>query len=139
VARKRTVTDLEGVDDLAAAIKRLSEDVQGEHLRGAAAAGAEITRDVASQLAPVSADGSHGHAPGFLAAHIEAEVKFTRTQDKAEVHVGMHKDAWYGRLQETGTQFQPAQPFLRPALDATKDDVVAEIRDQLRARILRSP
>lgn len=138
MARKRTVADLEGVDDLLGALRRMTEDVQGEHLRAAAAAGAEITRVVASQLAPVSADGSHGHAPGFLASRIEAEVKFTRTQDKAEVHVGMHKDAWYGRLQETGTQFQPAQPFLRPALDGTKDDVVDEIRDQLRARILRS-
>ena len=136
MARKRTVTRLEGLDDLERAIKRLSVDVQGRVLREATAAGAEITRSVASQLAPVSADGSHGHAPGFLSQNIEAEVKFTRTQDKAEIHVGMHKDAWYGRFQETGTQFQPAQPFLRPALDATKDDVVDEIRDHLRASIL---
>lgn len=138
MARKRQSVTLEGVGDLEAAIKRMSEDVQGETLRKAAAAGAEITRDVASQLAPRSVDGSHGNPPGFLAEHIEAEVKFTRTQDKAEVHVGMHKDAWYGRLQETGTQFQPAQPFLRPALDGTKDDVVDEIRDQLRAAILKA-
>ena len=138
MARKRTVTRLEGVDDLERAIKRLSVDVQGQILRDAAEAGAEITRSVASQLAPVSADGAHGRSPGFLAANIETEVKFTRTQGKAEVHVGMHKDAWYGRLQETGTQFQPAQPFLRPALDATKDDVVDEIRDQLARSILDS-
>lgn len=136
--RKRLRTELEGVDDLEAAIKRLEIDTQGRHLRGATEAGADITRTVASQLAPRSADGSHGRAPGFLAQNIEVEVQFTRTQDKAEVHVGMHKDAWYGRFQEEGTQFQPAQPFLRPALDATKDDVVDEIRDQLRERILRS-
>ena len=136
MARKRTVTALEGVEDLEAAIKRLEIDTQGRVLREATAAGAEITRSVASQLAPRSADGSHGHAPGFLAEHIEAEVQWTRTQDKAEIHVGMHKDAWYGRLQETGTQFAPAQPFLRPALDATKDDVVDEIRDHLHAAIL---
>lgn len=136
--RKRLITDLEGVEDLEAAIKRLEIDTQGRVLREATAAGAEITRDVASQLAPRSADGSHGRQPGFLAASIEAEVQFTRTQDKAQVHIGMHKDAWYGRLQETGTQFHPAQPFLRPALDATKSDVVDEVRDRLRARILNS-
>lgn len=135
--RKYEKVGIEGLDDLEASIKRLSEDVQGEALREAAAEGAEITRSVASQLAPRSADGSHGNPPGFLAEHIEAEVKFTRTQDKAEVHVGMHLDAWYGRLQETGTQFQPAQPFLRPALDATKDDVVDAIRESLVDRILR--
>ena len=136
MARKRAVARLDGVEDLQAALKRLGEDTQGRHLRDAAAAGAEITRSVASQLAPRSEDGAHGNPPGFLAEHIEAEVKWTRTQDKAEVHVGMHKDAWYGRLQETGTQFHPAQPFLRPALDETKGDVVDEIRDQLRGRIL---
>ena len=136
MARKRTVTRLEGVEDLEAALKRLSIDTQGQVLRSATGAGAELVREVASQLAPRSMDGSHGRAPGFLAGHIEAEVQFTRTQDKAEVSVGMHKDAWYGRLQETGTQYAPAQPFLRPALDATKDDVVDEIRDHLAAAIL---
>lgn len=136
--RKFLKTSLDGTEDLEAAIKRMSEDVQGEALRDAAAAGAEITRTVASQLAPRSMDGSHGNAPGFLAENIEAEVQWTRTQDKAQIHVGMHKDAWYGRLVETGTQFAPAQPFLRPALDGTKDDVVDEIRDHLRARILRA-
>ena len=132
-SRKRTVTRLEGLDNLEAKLKRLSEDMQGVHLRSAVKAGAEITRSVASQLAPVSADGSNGRPPGFLAANIEAEVQFTRTQDKALVHVGMNKAAWYGQLQETGTQFAAAQPFMRPALDATKDDVVDEIRDHLAA------
>ena len=134
--RRRTSTRIEGLDDLEAKLKRLSEDLQGAHLRSAVKAGAEIVRTVASQLAPVSADGSYGRAPGFLAANIEAEVQFTRTQDKALVHVGMNKAAWYGQLQETGTQFAAAQPFMRPALDATKDDVVDEIRDQLAALLL---
>lgn len=136
--RKFLKTELEGVDDLEAAIKRLSEDTQGRVLRDATEAGAEIPRSVASQLAPRSTEGSHGREPGFLAENILAEVQFTRTQDTARVHVGMHADAWYGRFQETGTQFQPAQPFLRPALDATKDDVVDVIRDHLAASILKS-
>lgn len=136
--RKYLKTRLDGTEDLEAAIKRMTEDTQGEALREATADGAEITRSVASQLAPRSADGSHGRAPGFLAENIEAEVQFTRTQDKAQVHIGFHKDAWYGRLQETGTVYAAAQPFMRPALDATKDDVVNEVRDRLRARILRA-
>lgn len=134
--RKRTVVDIDGVDDLQAKIQRLEIDTQGRYLREATAAGAELVRDVASQLAPRSEDGSHGREPGFLSRNIEAEVQWTRTQDKAEVHVGMHRDAWYGWLQETGTIHQPAQPFLRPALDNTKDDVIDEIRDVLAARVL---
>ena len=141
--RKWERADLEGVEDLEAALKTLNNDVQGEYLREAAAAGAEITRSVASQLAPRSLDGKvfkdgTRRPPGFLAAHIEAEVQWTRTQDTAQVHVGMHKDAWYGRFAETGTQWQAADPFLRPALDATKQDVIDEVRDRLRARILKA-
>jgi len=135
--RKWERVDLDGVEDLEQALKTLNNDVQGVYLREAAKAGAEITRSVASQLAPQSFEGSKGNPPGHLAANIDAEVKFTRTQDKAEVHVGMKKDAWYGRFVETGTQFAPAQPFLRPALDATKDDVIDEIRDQLKRQILK--
>lgn len=140
--RKWERVDLDGVEDLEQALKTLNNDVQGVYLREAAKAGAEITRSVASQLAPQSfegkvlKDGTH-RPPGHLAANIDAEVKFTRTQDKAEVHVGMKKDAWYGRFVETGTQFAPAQPFLRPALDATKNDVIDEIRDQLKRQILK--
>lgn len=137
MARKRNVTRLEGLDDLEAAIKRLSLDTQGKVLREATADGAELVRDLASQLAPRSADGSRGHAPGFLAENIIADVKYTRTQNTAEVHVGMHKDAYYGQFQETGTIYEPAQPFLRPALDGSKDDVVDEIRDHLHAAIVR--
>lgn len=127
---------IEGMKTLEKRLKRMTQDVRGSHLREAAAAGAEIVRDVAEQLAPVSETGSRGHEPGFLAENVEAEVQFTRNQDIARIHVGIHKDAFYGWFQETGTQFQPAQPFLRPALDATKEDVVEEIRDHLARRIL---
>ena len=137
MAKKRSRIDLEGAEDLVRALARLTEDVGGVHLRGAVMSGAEIVRDVASQLAPRSEDGSHGHEPGFLSKNIKAVRQFTRRQDKAEAHVGMDKEAWYGQLQETGTVFHPAQPFLRPAFDATKNDVVNEIAEQLRARILR--
>ena len=134
--RKRNRVELDGADDMIAGLKRLTEDVGGEHLRDAVGAGAEIVRGVASQLAPRSQDGSHGRLPGFLADHIETERQWTRRQDTAQTNVGPSKEAWYGSLQEVGTIHQPAQPFLRPALDETKNDVVEEIADQLRARIL---
>lgn len=136
-ARKRQSVSLEGTEDLERAIKRLSEDVQGVHLRAAVEAGAEVTRNVASQLAPRSTLGSRGHSAGFLARNIRAERQFTRSQDTAVTDVGMTKEAWYGRFQETGTVYEPAQPFLRPALDETKNDVVDTIAEHLRNVILR--
>ncbi|MEQ1573636.1 MAG: HK97-gp10 family putative phage morphogenesis protein [Vicinamibacterales bacterium] len=136
MARKRTVVRLEGVEDLVAGLKRVDADTKGRVLRVAVQDGAEITRGVASQLAPRSEDGSRGNPPGFLAANIVAELQWTRTQDRAEVHVGMRKAAFYGHFQETGTIHEPAQPFLRPALDATADDVVRTITNDLRNSVL---
>lgn len=133
----RNVTRLEGMEDLEAAIRQVSEDIQGVALRNAVDGGAEIVRDVASQLAPQSASGSHGREPGFLSKNILKEKQWTRTQDTAVSFVGMEKEkAWYGRFAELGTTYQPAQPFLRPALDETKNDVVKEIAERLRREIL---
>jgi len=137
MASTRNRVDLVGVEDLEAAIRRLGEDVQGEVLRDAVDAGAEIVRDVMSQLAPRSHDGSHGHEPGFLSRNIVKERQWTRTQNTADTHVGPSKKVWYGRFPELGTVFQPAQPFQRPALDETKNSVIDEIAEQLRNRILR--
>lgn len=136
--RKFHKTSIEGMDDLERKLRRMTDDVMGEHLRAAVDQGAEIPREVASQLAPRSEDGSHGREPGFLSKNIVKERQWTRTQETARTHVGMTKDAWYGQLQESGTVYHPAQPFLRPAFDETKDSVRDEIAEVLRARILRT-
>lgn len=136
MARKRTVVRLEGVEELRGALRQLEADTQGRVLRVAVQEGAEIVRTVASQLAPRSEDGSRGNPPGFLAANIATERQWTRTQDQAVVHVGMRKAAFYGHFQETGTIHEPAQPFLRPALDLTMNDVVSRIMEILRISVL---
>jgi len=139
-ARKggKTRVSLIGTEDLERAIKRLSEDVQGEVLRAAVDEAAEIMRDAASSLAPRSSGGSWGHEPGFLAKNIMTERLWTRTQDTAATDVGMEKEeAWYGRFQELGTVYEPAQPFLRPAFDSTKGDMIDAIDDSLRKSILQ--
>ncbi len=138
-ARKggKTRVSLIGTEDLERAIKRLSEDVQGEVLRDAVDEAAEIMRGAASSLAPRSTSGSRKHAPGFLAKNITTERQWTRTQDTAVTDVGMTHEAYYGRFQEFGTSYAPAQPFLRPAFDSTKWDMIAAIDDSLRKSILR--
>ena len=91
-------------------------------------AGAELVADVAGQLAPVGPSGE-------LSGGIKTDV--TRAESKrAEVSVGPALDVFYGRFQETGTIYQPAQPFLRPALDAMEESVIDEVRDSLRNRVL---
>ena len=138
MARKRSTIRLEGMDDLEAALKRLSLDTQGEVLRAAVDKGAEVVREVASQLAPRSTRGSRKHDPGHLSRNIKKERQWTRTQDTATTHVGMDKSAYYGRFQELGTVYEPAQPFMRPALDETKGAVTVSIGEHLRKAILHN-
>lgn len=139
---KYAVTYLEGEQELYKALAGMVDDVLGENLRSAVEEGAEIVRETAAQLAPQSDEGhppskQHpgGLPPGHLSRSIVRRTLFTRRQSKAEVRVGMTADAYYGRFQELGTQYHPAQPFLRPALDHTKDEVVAEVRERLHASI----
>jgi len=132
-------TRLEGTEELEAAIKKLDENLQGVILREAVGKAAELCRDVASQLAPTSEDGSHGQESGFLSRNILTERQWTRTQATATTDVGMErKKAWYGTFQELGTYKEPAQPFLRPAFDETKNDMVDTIAEHIRNRILRT-
>ncbi len=137
MARKYQRIQVEGEEQLENALKFLTDDMQGENLRRAVDLGAEVTQIVASQLAPRSRDGSHGRAPGFLSRSIHRVRQWTFRQTQAFTHIGMSKDAFYGAFQEKGTIYEPAQPFLRPALDETKSTVVEVVKESLRSRILR--
>lgn len=125
---------VEGGEELKEALNALGEHASGTYLLHAVRRGGEITRDVAEQLAPRSATGSKGRAPGHLAANITM-VDETATPTLAEVSVGTERTAFYGFFQEAGTRYHPAQPFLRPAADETQESVVEQIRETLEALI----
>lgn len=78
-------------------------------IKEALKAAAEPVRAEASRLAPV--------ATGKLSEHIIIKPGKQNT-----VLVGPDSDAFYGLFQELGTSRHAAQPFLRPALDAKKDE-----------------
>jgi HK97 gp10 family phage protein len=134
MARTRYTVSLEGGAEIKAALGKLEKGFSGPMLLLAVERGAEITRDVASQLAPRSVSGSHGRAPGFLSSNIVAE-KLVSKPKFAQVGVGPSKAAFYGRFRELGTIFQGPEPFLRPAFDETRESVVAEIGASLRKMI----
>ena len=125
---------LEGGEELQESLAKLEEHVTGTFLLAAVRRGAEIPRSVAEQLAPWSAAGSHGREAGFLADNVLMEDTVTEPT-YAEEAVGVHMNAFYGRFQELGTVYQSAQPFLRPAFDETKDDIVDQVGETLRALI----
>src|SRR5712691_11810040 len=62
---------------------------------------------------------------GFLKTHIEMGTRANGGDDgKLTVFVGPDKRAYYGSFQEFGTRFQPAKPFMRPAFEQTKEQVL---------------
>ena len=114
--------EIEGFDDLVRKIRRLTLDTQGEVLRNATDAGAEIIGGGMERLAPRSRTGSRGNPPGYLASQIRTERIFTRTQDKATTHVGPTRRAFYGTILEiTG------HPWMRPAFDAHQPQATEEV------------
>ncbi len=128
-----------GADEIARRLNVMGEKAK-EIVEPAAMAGAEVIRKAASDNAP--------RRTGFLAEHIVAEVKDVQPL-KATIAVGPHKDAFYGLFVEFGHALVrggkkatrrvlgnvPARPFLRPALDETKEQVKAIVTQEVRRRL----
>lgn len=68
---------------------------------------------------------------GNLATHINLSVKFKDGDTHVEIEVGPEDVAFYGGLQETGTRFEKPQPWMRPALEETQEELVAGIEEAL--------
>jgi HK97 gp10 family phage protein len=87
---------------------------------------------------------------GFLADNIKIKTHYERSDQEMVMQVGPTSEAYYGLFQEFGTRdvegtdkngkhfhhpAQAAQPFMRPAYESKKDEVleafVSEARDRL--------
>lgn len=84
--------------------------------------------DVAKQLAPVSADGSHGNAPGYLRDHIRQHE--IATPDNLQS--GFESAAEYSVWVEEGTVDSDAQPYMEPARVLGENQLREEIRPIVR-------
>lgn len=115
--------------ELTRRFRELADDLAGAHLLEAALEGAEVIRAEAEVLAPRDS--------GFLSEHI-IKVADKATRDEADILVGASRKAFYGDFQELGTAHQGAQPWLRPAFDATKDRAQQVFADSMRRRIRES-
>ena len=116
-----------GMADLERKLKRMKAATAGAHLLKAVDAGAAILEEGMRSIAPIDT--------GLGAGQITRDtMKSTRT--RAEVGVGPGGSGFYLTFQETGTIDHAAQPFMRPALDQMQGDIVDEIRDALRVRVL---
>jgi HK97 gp10 family phage protein len=72
-------------------------------------------------------------APGFASRNIKRVAKVNKRRGVVEVKVGVASEAFYAaQFQERGTKYQPAQPWLEPALEAKQDEVVDRFKAQLK-------
>lgn len=137
---------IEGLKEMAAALRKLPENVANKILSGAVSPAAAMIRDAARRMAPVyQGDVSAGHPPPgtlqkaiFIAklrtekttAHYIVWVKHgTRFQKVGKKLT--NQDAYYWTWVEFGTAKSRAHPFLRPAYEALKGDALRVITTNL--------
>lgn len=77
-------------------------------------------------------------SPGFALASLDIDAKLNKRTGSAEARLGYRQEAFYAAIfLELGTSKMPAQPTLRPALETTQGEAVAEIADEMRARVAK--
>lgn len=143
---------VQGLDQLARALRGLPTRVARNSLRGAVYAGAKLIRDEARLKAPVASEAqAKQEPPGTLRRSVimkqipqlsnnERQTFFVtvrhgkkyRNQGKRG---GLSQDAWYWRFVEFGTVKMAARPFLRPAFESKKHQALAAIKNRLSERI----
>ncbi len=126
----KTTVKVEGLRELEAALAELGEVPRRRVGRDALRAGGEITARAARALAPVD-EGNLRESidvSGVLAPSQRGAQKKVAADQEQFVGPGQHPQAI---TQEFGTVNHPPQPFMRPAWDSTKDQVLKTIGDHL--------
>lgn len=144
---------VEGLAELAKALRELPDKVAKNGLRVSVYAGAKVIRDEARLRAPKAAEvlGPNQPPPGTLRRSVIMKQipelsSLTRQTFYVTVRHGkkfrkqgkkgnLSQDAWYWRFVEFGTRKMRARPFLRPALEAKRREAVQAMKDKLSERV----
>jgi HK97 gp10 family phage protein len=140
---------IEGLKELDAAIRQMTDNVQGRLLRQAANAGAQVIRKEARAKAPKdtgllrknivvgrsrrqSAKGKETYNV-FLKKEKRtfADTKANRRKNRVGKKYEVDGPAFYGKFIEMGTSKMPARPFLRPALEGKRGEAIAAFREKM--------
>lgn len=127
----------EGFRELDEALGQLNKATAKNVLRRAAIEALEPMRAKAEERAPVLS--------GQLQTHVlvsprqksgRALRRFREAKDTVVMFLGPSRNATVqGQMQEFGTRRHPPQPFMRPAWDAEKDEVVPRLAAALEPQI----
>lgn len=122
---KNKLVVAEGLGELQAKISRVIDRASGKEVKRIWMGGALVLRDEARDLAPSLKRPKKGRVAGLLRAAIYAAYG---DPSKPNVLVGVnYKMAPHAHWLEFGNSRIPAQPYMRPALLATRAKVIAII------------
>ena len=144
---------VEGLAELAKALRELPDRVAKNGLRVSVYAGAKVIRDEARLRAPKATEslGPNQPPPGTLKRSVIMKhirelsgggrqtfyvlVRHGKKYRNQGKRGNLSQDAWYWRFLEFGTRKMAARPFLRPALESRRREAVDAIKQRLSERI----
>jgi HK97 gp10 family phage protein len=136
---------VEGLRELEANLKALTEEVAYKSVKKGALAGAEVIRKEAARIAPRGEDEpGDGERQGvkLFKSIFKKVVKDKKNlfdsfvSGSVHVKIAWRKRAFWGLFNEFGTSKMAAQPFMRPALDTKRQQAIekfiAAVKDGMR-------
>ena len=117
---------IEGLPELRAKFAELGDKQRRGVLRGGIRDAGRVVERAAQPRVPVD--------QGKLRRNITTSVSVKQT-GATEATIGFRRAAFYGQFVELGTIDTPAQPFLRPALEASEGEVLNAIAAGFRKHI----
>lgn len=132
---------LEGLEETVANMEDLSKATNRNALRRVQMKAGQPTADTAARLAPTER--------GILAFSIVVSSQLTRRHkseqrnraSEVEVYIGPaggQGALFYASHQEFGTILMPARPYMRPAWESTKGEVLRLITEGLKAEVMKA-
>lgn len=126
-----TRVEIEGLEEVARRIKSVLSPLEGPDVTAVLLRGAKIIRDEARRRAPVYT--------GTLKRSIKARRGKRRAKYYATAYAAAdRKIAPHAHLVEYGTVKMNAKPYWRPAVDATREQVMRTVNEGIAALIGRA-
>jgi len=128
-----------GGAEIARALEALDQKVKKKLLRQAVVAGAQVVKKRAKEIARTKGV----QDTGALIRNIAGKVEKTNSDTYAQINIGVRHgkpkknakrqdDPFYWHFHEFGTSKMAARPFMRPAFEESKDDVVTAMTERLK-------
>lgn len=125
---------ISGLTELMAKFDQIPDRMQKNILKSAIRAGANTIKDEAKKRIPVDT-GNLKKALKVFDSSPRSDKNLVRFNVGFTVGKKARNDGYYAKFVEYGTSKTKAQPFLRPALDASKDKILPDIAAKMESRI----